>query len=186
MRIFLTLMVLAFSCGVTQDESLEEKVKDYYQALNDQDAEAYLRLHLDSIRILEGDYASSISFRDYRKWLAWDSVFDPTYDILDLKQDGDRVKVTVSKECKRIAFLNRAPVVNRELLTFREGKVYSLEVVSSTSFTQEWIERRERLVAWVNENHPELNGFIHDQTRQGALSYLQAMELYLDSNEVNE
>jgi len=34
------------------------------------------------------------------------------------------------------------------------------------------------LVVWVEENHPELDGFIHDMTMKGAQDYVNSIELY--------
>jgi len=33
-------------------------------------------------------------------------------------------------------------------------------------------------LSWVSENHPELNGFINDQTEAGGKKFLKALELY--------
>ena len=178
------LLVIGLSCNVSQeDKTIKEAAQAYYQALNKQDAERFFELHLDSVRIKEGDYASVISFSDYKAWLEWDAVFDPVYILMDVKHAGDQVEVTVSKKCKRIQFLNQEPVINKEVLTFKDGKIVSLEVTASTSFNEAWVARRERLVAWVDLHHPELSGFIHDQTEAGGLKYLRALELYEGSEE---
>jgi len=43
---------------------------------------------------------------------------------------------------------------------------------------QKWASRRDTLVNWIDQNYPDLSGFIFDQTRQGANNYLEAMKLF--------
>jgi len=40
------------------------------------------------------------------------------------------------------------------------------------------IKNRSKLLSWIAKNNPELNGFIHDQTKAGGIKYLQAIDLY--------
>jgi len=170
---------LLFCCsGPSGDTQLEDLVNAYYQSLNDSDDGRFLGLHFDSVRIRDGDYQSVFSLNEYKKWLEWDAVFNPVYEVLEAKVVNEAVEVTVSKKCKRILFLNHEPVVNKELITFQDGKVYSLEILSSSSYNDQWIERRERLVSWIKNNHPRLDGFVHDQTKTGGLKYLKALEFY--------
>ena len=37
---------------------------------------------------------------------------------------------------------------------------------------------RTNFLNWMNQNHPEVNGFIFDQTEKGGLNYLKAIKLY--------
>lgn len=46
-----------------------------------------------------------------------------------------------------------------------------------------WQMERDSLVKWVSINHPELDGFIHDLTMNGAINYLKAIELYENSKD---
>ncbi|WPP49957.1 hypothetical protein [Catalinimonas niigatensis] len=41
-----------------------------------------------------------------------------------------------------------------------------------------WQTERDSLVNWTRNNHPKLDGFIHDLTMDGAINYLKAIELY--------
>jgi len=36
----------------------------------------------------------------------------------------------------------------------------------------------ESLVSWIKIHHPELDGFVNNQTLDGAQDYLKAIELY--------
>ncbi len=170
----LTLLFLA--CQRPQEEQL---ARDYYQALNRSDFERIAQLQFDSVRVKEGPYNTAYSINDYVNWLQWDSVFRPTYEILDLKTDEEGVVLTVSKVCQRIQFLNGGPMVSKERIQFKEGKMYALEIQEFLSFDGDgWNTKKEQLVNWIAEHHPELNGFINDQSLQGGLNYLKALELY--------
>ena len=41
-----------------------------------------------------------------------------------------------------------------------------------------WQRERDSLVNWIKENHPELDGFVHDLSMEGAQNYLKAISLY--------
>jgi hypothetical protein len=40
------------------------------------------------------------------------------------------------------------------------------------------ILNREEFFNRIDKNQPELNGFLHDQTKTGGMKYLKAIELY--------
>lgn len=158
--------------------------REFYQAMAASDWEALANLYGDSVRVAEGESFHAIAKEDYATWLAWDSVFQPKYEILELEEADSSVVIKVSKTCKRILFLNQAPLITQEKLNFRNGKIYSLSIQEYIGFDNEaWLGRREELVAWVAEHHPELDGFVFDQTRQGGLNYLKAIDLYQSRRE---
>jgi len=41
-----------------------------------------------------------------------------------------------------------------------------------------WNLTKNEMVTWIKKNHPELDGFIYDQTKTGAQNYLKAIALY--------
>lgn len=47
-------------------------------------------------------------------------------------------------------------------------------VFNDSVFAKNWDE----FLSWIDANHPELNGFIHDQTKVGGMTYLKAIDLY--------
>jgi len=49
-----------------------------------------------------------------------------------------------------------------------------------TSDTLQWSSRRYSLVSWIKIYYPYLDGFVYDQTLEGAQNYLKAIELYTD------
>ncbi|WP_162623339.1 hypothetical protein [Confluentibacter sediminis] len=77
--------------------------KQYYKALDNSDDSAMTTLVSDSITIKESetDYQEHFSQKGYLEWLKWDSVFDPTYELLEIVQENDIVKAKVSKTDKR-------------------------------------------------------------------------------------
>ncbi|MEO1051769.1 MAG: hypothetical protein AAFX87_14160 [Bacteroidota bacterium] len=156
-----------------------ELTKAYYSAKGESDFQKLSPMYLDSIRVSEGEYDMVYSVEDFHKWVAWDSVFKPSYKILEIKSQDSIVEINVAKDCIRTRFLNEEPTVSKEILTFSGDKIVNLEIAEYISFNEEkWVTNREKLVSWVAENHPKLNGFIYDQTKTGGLNYLKAMELY--------
>lgn len=177
---YFILISVLIACQSSQKEQLAQ---DYYQALDESDFTGIVRLQLDSVRVKEGQYTSVYSVGDYVNWFQWDSVFQPSYKILDMRTTEEGIEIKVSKDDPRIQFLNERPLVTKEQLQIKAGKIYSLEVLEYISFNNEqWDANREKLVSWVDKNHPELNGFINDQTLKGGLDYLKALDLYAQRN----
>jgi hypothetical protein len=174
-------IIMMVACKTSNKEQL---ARDYYQALDASDFKRIAQLQFDSIRVKEGPFTATYSVKDYVTWLQWDSVFQPTYKVLDAKLVDSAVELTISKVCKRIEFLNGGPMVSKERMQFKEGKIHNLEIKEFIAFDGErWNSKREKLVNWIKENHPELDGFINDQTLQGGLNYLKALELYQSRND---
>lgn len=175
------LAVLLYSCQPSKKEvDKVQLVKDYIAALNAFDYPAIIDKFKDSIRLKERVYESTFSKEDYYVHFQWDSTLHPVYKILEIKEAEDgTVHMHVSKLEERIQFLNEEAIVTDEVVSFEDGKIHNIDIVNYVVFNEvEWINNRKRLVAWVNTNHPELNGFLHDQTREGALNYLKALEYY--------
>ncbi len=75
--------------------------------------------------------------------------------------------------------MNGEPTVYKEKLTFKNKRIQSVESTELILFnTEKWVSLRDTLVDWMAENEPKLDGFIFDQTKQGAINYLKAIELY--------
>lgn len=125
------------------------------------------------------DYEQVFALNEYIAWLQWDSQFDPTYNILHMEEVGETVQAKISKIDTRISFLHGEPIVTNQIIRFDKDKISSIETTEYVVFNDSlFVGNRDQLVRWVDENHPELNGFIHDQTKVGAINYLKAMELY--------
>lgn len=176
-----------FSIGITsckkdvKEANKLEIAKQYYKALDNSDGTEMKILVADSLlsSIPEYNYKQTFSLNEYvEKWLKWDSVFDPTYKILDIEQKNGTVRAKISKIDIRISFLQQEPFITNEILHFNDDKITAVETEFVNFNEQIWNENRSELLRWINEKHPELNGFIHDQTENGGIKYLKAIELY--------
>lgn len=178
--ILLCIAIIAISCD--EKKSKVDKVQiveDYIEALNKGNHGIVIRSFLDSVRLNEMDYKSVFSKEDYYILFQWDSTFAPKYQILDMAQKGEDIEMKVSKECTRILFLNEEPVITKELVKFKSNKIYSITITDYEVFNDgKWGGNRTGLVSWIKANHPELDGFLIDQSKQGALNYLKAIDLY--------
>lgn len=67
-------------------------------------------------------------------------------------------------------------------MTITNGKVAQIrtEYVNFDDVT--FGNNRTKLLAYIKEYHPELNGFINDQTEAGGKNYLKALEYYHNRN----
>ena len=62
---------------------------------------------------------------------------------------------------------------------FESGKISRIENLDCPDANWEtWGKQVDSLVNWTKENHPGLNGFIHDLTMKGAQDYMKAIALY--------
>ena len=182
--IMLSLLLLpAFISCRNSDKGIEklEIAKTYYRALDSSDNLGMELLLTDSLVTKETayDYEQTFSLEEYLEWLKWDSVFDPKYNILQIEQEDEIVKAKISKIDKRISFLHQEPIVTNQIIRFDNAKIISIETTEYLIFNDStFVKNRNSLINWIDENHPELNGFIHDQTETGGLKYLKAIELY--------
>jgi hypothetical protein len=154
-------------------------VREFYTALNNSN------LIKASIFIDDNIVASEFQFIQVQskdEWLTqfkWDSVFNPTYTILELKEVDGKVVATVSKECKRIRFLHDSATIYKVEYGFLDGKIKKDSIFEYLVFDfEKWQSRRDSLVSWVDLNHPDLSGFIYDQTISGGQKYLDAIKFY--------
>ena len=176
------LAVGLISCTNSKKEIDKVAVaKQYYTILDNSDTSGIAAILSDSLltKETEYDYEQTFSLQEYVEWLQWDSLFNPTYEILEIEQDSDMVKATISKMDKRILFLHKEPIVTNQIIRFTDDKISSVETTKYVIFNDStFVENRGKLLSWVDENHPELNEFIYDQTKEGGLRYLKAIELF--------
>ncbi|MEM8507749.1 MAG: hypothetical protein AAF717_07960 [Bacteroidota bacterium] len=178
--IIVCISLLNISCRQSNPNMNKTKVaENYINALNTSDYDAIIELFKDSIRMKELVYSSVFSKDDYYQLFQWDSTFSPVYKIIEIKEEDDAVRMTVSKECPRILFLNQEPIVTNEIVEFEDGKIHSIEITKYVVFNEkEWEFQRTKLVEWTEQHSPERNDFLYDQTKEGAIKYLEVIKRY--------
>ena len=74
------------------------------------------------------------------------------------------------------------PFQTIETLKFRKNQIVRVETEYVNFNEALWEKNKNELLEWITLNHPELDGFIYDQTESGGMTFLKAIELY-QSNE---
>lgn len=184
-RIRILLFILTF--GFTSCENSEKEfdkleiAKQYYKALDKSESAVMKVLLPDSLltKEIDYDYEQTFSKNEYiEEWLKWDSIFNPTYKIIEIEQENEVVKAKISKVDKRIILLHEEPTVWNEIIRFNCGRISSIERKNVIFNDKIWERNRTKLLSWIDENHPELNGFLNGQTESVGMKYLKAIELY--------
>jgi len=158
-----------------------EIAEKFFVALNKSNSSEMKDLLNDSLitTIPKYEYEVRYSKNDYVKnWLKWDSVFKPNYKVLEMNLESGIIKAKVSKVDNRILFFMQKPFLTNEVLKFEKDKIIAIETEYLNFDEETWGKNRSELLSWISENHPELNGFIDDQTEAGGKKFLKALELY--------
>lgn len=177
--LFLLSLVLLFTVNCAKQHSRISSVTSYYQGLTNADYSQVKNLITDSVTIIEGDYTMPYSREAFHEYFKWDSVFQPTYKIVALSEADDHVIATVAVNSLRFEFLKNNPLTCRHKIFFTSGKLTKFENIDCIDANWAvWETERDALVSWISIHHPELDGFIHDLTMNGAKKYVQAIALY--------
>ena len=177
---FLLLLTTGYICCDNTERNKLGMARKYYAALDSSNVSGIASLLTDSLltREIGYDYEQVFSLEEYIEWVKWDSVFEPTYEILEMALEEGNVRATISKIDKRISFLHEEPIVTSELIRFDKRKIVSIERTNLIFNDSVFVKNRGEFLSWIDLNHPELNGFIHEQTKKGGLKYLKAIQLY--------
>ncbi|MBN2396247.1 MAG: hypothetical protein JXC36_07285 [Candidatus Atribacteria bacterium] len=174
------LIVIFISCHPRQINLTNEQiVANYYKGLNDGDFSLIINLVSDSIQTTEKEYIITRSRKELYQQFKWDSVFNPKYELIDLKADSNSIEATVSKTCKRIEFLQDTSLIIKVMIDLKNGQMTKIQIIDYVYINfAKWQPRRDSLVVWIDKKHPELSGFLNDFTIKGAENYLKAIEFY--------
>src|SRR5690606_14782762 len=106
-----------------------EIAEQYYKMLNKSDQAKLTSIIGDSLltKETEFDYKQTFLLDEYKDWLAWDSIFEPQYEILQMEQIADEVHTKVAKIDKRILFLHGEPIISKQVILFDQDKISSIE-----------------------------------------------------------
>jgi len=132
------LLTIGFiSCKNSEKENNKLNIaKQYYKVLDNSYNSEIETLLTDSIltKETEYNYEQIFSLKEYVEWLKWDSVFDPTYEFLQIEQENEIVKAKISKIDKRIFFLHEEPIVTNQIIRFNDDKITSIETTKYVIF----------------------------------------------------
>jgi hypothetical protein len=175
----LLLTIGIFSCNNSEKQFHKlEIAKNFYAAIDNSNPSKTSELITESFTTIDDGFEQEYSGNEYAEWVKWDSVFQPTYEILRIEKDNGIIKAKISKTDKRISFLHHEPIITDEILQFEGNKIKNINRTSASFNVEKFVKNRDELVNWIAGNHPELNGFLNDQTKGGGIKYLKAIELY--------
>ncbi len=155
-----------------------EIAKKFYVAIDNSNPSEMTELITGNFTTIDDGFEQNYSGNEYAEWVKWDSIFQPNYKILKIEEQNGIVKAKISKIDKRISFLHHEPIITDEIIQFENDKIKNVNRTSASFKVETFVKSRDELVNWISENHPELNGFLHDQTKSGGMNYLKAIELY--------
>ena len=171
-----SVMIFILSACTNSPKSI---VSQFYTGFNTGNYKLIAESIGDTLTLIAGDYVMPYSRQDYYTFFQWDSTFQTTYEITELSEEKSTTWVTVSGTSMRFEFLENSPLTTRSKLTLTNGRITRIEEIDSPGANWEkWTERRDCLVSWIDQFHPELSGFINDMTKRGAENYKQAIKLY--------
>jgi len=174
----LVAICLLLGCGNKQPTP-QETISKYYQARNAGNFNAIRACVNDSITLTEGDYVMPYSHDSFYEVFKWDSIFKPSYELLKVEEKNNEVIASVVLTSLRYRFLKNNPMTCTFKFSFKANKISRIAAMGYMDADWAlWERERDSLVYWIDNNHPNLNGFIHDMTMDGALNYLEAITLY--------
>lgn len=157
----------------------QETVKEYYNAFDSGNYTQIRALINDTITITAGDYVTRYTHESFHEFFKWDSIFKPSYEIVELKEKDNHIVATIASKSLRYEFLKNNPLTCQFKIFFNSGKILKIESWECLGADWSiWQKERDSLVHWISKNNPNLDGFIHDMTMDGATNYLKAIELY--------
>ncbi|MFC4691632.1 hypothetical protein ACFO5T_14450 [Dokdonia genika] len=176
---YTTLLLLVISACSSKETSHIATAKNYYSGFNNGDYKLIETQLSDSLTITEGDYVMNFTPETFETHFKWDSVFVPQVKIINIEQQENDLLVTISASSKRFEFLRNNPLVTKHLVHFTNGKISRIDNVDFINTDWKlWTEQKKGLTQWIASNQKELDGFMIDQTLQGGLNYLEAIDLY--------
>jgi hypothetical protein len=178
--VFFGMIFFLMSCQIKERSTDPVGItQEYIEALNDADIDLAAEYISDNIVVSELNTVLLHTKEAWYELYRWDIEFSPEYKILEIYAQDGTIETVLSKACTRIDFLQDMPLIYKARFEFSDGKILRIDTYEYLEIDNEkWGPRKAALVEWIDENHPELAGFMIDQTAQGAKNYLVAIELY--------
>ena len=179
-NIFILLVTIGLltSCDY-QKLGHKETVKQYYNAFDSGNFDELNAVINDSITIVSGEFTTSYDYDSFHKFFKWDSIFKPSYEIIDLKEKNNDIFATIAQKNIRNEFLKNNPLKFKVKITFEADKISKIEELEYIDVNWNiWAQKRDSLETWVELNHQTLDGYVNDMTMKGAINYTKAIELY--------
>ena len=184
-NIFLIFFLICLSTGCDSKKlSHLEMVSHYYNARNSVDFNKVKPLVNDSITIISGDYVMPYDNDSFYEVFKWDSIFKPSYKIIELQEQNDQIIASVKLNSIRNTFLKNSNMVCDYRISFTDNKISKIEELECKDVNWKvWQKEVKALVSYIHNNHNDLEGFINDMTMKGAKNYLKAIELFEAKND---
>lgn len=172
-------ILYAFTGCKSQKPTHQETVIQYYYGFSASDYDLIKSTIADRITITAGDYVMPYTQESYYEIFKWDSIFQTTYKLVKTEVQDGKVLASVTMSSIRNRFLKNPAMTCTYRVSFDKGLISKVEELECTDVDWSiWQREVESLVAWIDTNHPVLNGFIYDMSMVGAINYLKAIELY--------
>lgn len=177
-NLFFLLAFIIVSCSNLKITKTEQ-VAAYYNGFINSDYNQVKATLADSLTTISGDYITPFTPESYYEQFKWDSVFQPTYEILKLENKNGNLEASVKLQSLKLKFLKNNPMTCINKFYFDLGRINKIVYLDCADADWKvWKQGVDSLVNWTKQNHPELDGFIHDLSMKGAQDYLKAIELF--------
>ncbi|APQ17625.1 hypothetical protein [Maribacter hydrothermalis] len=177
---FVILFLIGLLCACSNEKlSHKEAIAIYYKAFDSGDYNKITAVVHDSITMVSGDFVTTFNKDSFYEFYKWDSIFKPTYELLEIEEKNKEIIAIISQNNIRNEFLKNNPLKLNVKVTLTSDKIAKLEELDYIDVNWNiWAQRRDSLVGWIKINHPELDGFVNDISKKGAMNYLQAIKMY--------
>ncbi|WP_282074723.1 hypothetical protein [Maribacter aquivivus] len=167
---FILFLIVVLTRCDNEKLSHKETVTIYYKAFDSGDFNKLKGVIHDSITMINGDFVTPFDKDSFYEFYKWDSIFEPSYEVIDLTEENDNLIATISQKNIRNEFLKNNPLQFKVKISFASGKITKLEELDYIGVNwQEWNQEKDSLVNWIKVNHQNLDGFVNDMTRKGAI-----------------
>lgn len=172
-------IIVILTCCSKEKLSRKDVVTTYYKALDSGTYNRIKEVVNDSVTIVSGDYVMPFDKIGFYEFYKWDSIFDPSYEILELSEENDDIIVSIRQKNIRNSFLKNNPLQLKVKVSFASGKISKFKELDYIDVNWDtWNQTKDSLVSFIKTKHPKLDGFVNDMTMNGATNYLKAIELF--------